>query len=251
MSKSIPKPFILAILDGWGWNSKTIDNPIAQAEIPIFNMINRDYPSALVQASGLAVGMGWDESGNSEVGHFTIGAGRIIEQYNSKIKKSIANGQFFENPVLVGAFKHARNNNSCVHIAGLLTSGTVHASIDQLVAILELAARLNFDKIFLHLFLDGVDSGPFEGENLLGKVMETIERLKHGKIATLIGRDFAMDKDNNWQKTKKAYDLIVNAMGERTENLVKKVQELYGTGLNDPKILPLVNNSSNYTGIND
>ncbi|PJE51006.1 MAG: phosphoglycerate mutase (2,3-diphosphoglycerate-independent) [Candidatus Yanofskybacteria bacterium CG10_big_fil_rev_8_21_14_0_10_36_16] len=245
------KPFVLTILDGWGHNEKKIDNAIAQANTPTMDMFEKAYPSGLLQASGLAVGMPWGESGNSEVGHLTIGSGRIIEQYSSKINKSIANGEFFIIENLVGAFRHAREHNGSVHIVGLLTSGTVHASYNNLLALIEMAAKINFEKTYIHLFLDGKDSGLKEGVPLMKQLRADIERLQHGILTTVIGRDFGMDKNNDWNKTQKAYNLLVSAMGQPVDDLVSKTEEFYSVGMTDPEILPLLSSQSHFHGIKD
>ena len=184
------KLIVLAILDGWGFSKKKVGNPIANANKPTIDMLVQQYPMTLLQASGLAVGMTWGESGNSEVGHLNIGAGRIVEQYLSRINRTIQDGSFFNNQALSGAFDHARENNSRVHLVGLLTSGTAHADFSHIIALLELARQKEWPETYLHLFLDGKDSGLQEAPIILTKLKMEIESKGYGKIATLIGRNF-------------------------------------------------------------
>lgn len=261
-------PLVLVILDGWGYSDKKIGNPIAAAKTPVMDSLRKEYPMTLLQASGPAVGMTWGEAGNSEVGHMNIGAGRIVEQYLSRINRAIADRTFFSNPALAGAFDHARSKNSKMHIIGLLTSGTAHADFSHIPALFELArqnpalsqkelglggqaADNNQLEVYLHLFLDGKDSGLQEGLGLITKLDEQIQRIGCGKIATVIGRNFAMDRDNNWDLTKKAHDLLTGAVNDATENLYNTIQAFYEKGLNDSKIPPTVVKQSGFTGIAD
>lgn len=239
------------ILDGWGYSDKKIGNPIATAKTSVIDSLRKEYPMTLLQASGPAVGMTWGEAGNSEVGHMNIGAGRIVEQYLSRINRAIADRTFFSNPGLTGAFDHARSKNSKVHIIGLLTSGTAHADFSHIPALLELAAEKQATETYLHLFLDGKDSGLQEGLDLVTKLDEQIQRIGHGKIATIIGRNFAMDRDNNWDLTKMAYDLLMGTVNDATENMYNTIQAFYEKGLIDSKIPPTVVKQSGFTGITD
>lgn len=247
----INKPIVLAILDGWGFSKKKVGNPIANANKPTIDMLTQQYPMTLLQASGLAVGMTWGESGNSEVGHLNIGVGRIVEQYLSRINRAIKDGSFYSNQVLAGAFNYARGNNSRVHLVGLLTSGTAHADFSHIIALLELARQKEWQETYLHLFLDGKDSGLQEAPILLTKVQLEISAKGYGKIATLIGRNFAMDRDNNWELTRQAYKLLANAEGETSTDYIKTIQNNYGLGRNDSTMTAIVNADSSFSGINE
>lgn len=249
MSKQIKKPIVLAILDGWGFSKKKIGNPIANANKPTIDMLTQQYPMTLIQASGLAVGMTWGESGNSEVGHLNIGAGRIVEQYLLRINRAIRDESFFTNPGLAGAFDHARDNNSRVHLIGLLTSGTAHADFSHIIALLELARQKQWSETYLHLFLDGKDSGLQEALILIVKLRNEITGKGYGKITTIIGRNFAMDRDNNWELTRRAYELLVNADGDKSENYLTTIQDGYALGLNDSTMTPIVAADSDFNGI--
>ncbi len=245
------KPLVLAILDGWGFGKKEVGNPIKQAKTPIIDGMAREYPMTLLQASGQAVGMTWGESGNSEVGHLSIGAGRIVEQYFSRISRSISDKTFFSNPALVGAFTYAQKNKSKIHLIGLLTSGTVHAAFALVPALLDLAVQNNCPEIYLHLFSDGKDSGLQEGVKLLESVGNEIRSRNCGKLATVIGRNFAMDRDNNWELTQKTYELIAKGAGKKSSDLLATIKNYYQQGQNDSSMPPIVAEDSGFSGIAD
>lgn len=245
------KPVVLAILDGWGFSKKKVGNPLATANKPNIDGITLRYPATLLQASGLAVGMTWGEAGNSEVGHLNMGAGRIVEQYFSRINRSIDDGGFFSNVALSGAFEHAKNNNSKVHIIGLLTSGTVHAGFSHLVGLANLAAEKKYAETYFHLFLDGKDSGLQEAPDFIEKLRAEIQKRGYGKISTLIGRNFAMDRDNNWDFTRKTYELLTRAAGEKSSDILATIKKYYKEGENDSVMPPMVDEASGFSGITD
>lgn len=238
------KPVVLTILDGWGYSKQKLGNAILNAKTPNLDAIQRNYPSLLLQASGVASGMLWGEPGNSEVGHLTAGAGRIIFQYLSRISKAIENGEFFNNEILLKAVGHVQQNNSTLHIAGLLTSGSVHAYFNHLTALIDFAKKNNIQNLKLHLFTDGKDSGLKEAQVLIKKTEDYLAKAEIGKIATIIGRNFAMDRDNNWNFTKTTYDLITAGMGQEASDIYKKLDEYYASGLNDSGIPATVVDSS-------
>jgi len=232
------RPMVLTILDGWGYSNQKHGNAILNANTPNVASIQQNYPSILLQASGKGAGMTWGESGNSEVGHLTLGAGRMVFQYLSLINKAISNGEFFENTVFKKAVGHVKSNNSTLHIAGLLTSGSVHAYLGHLFALIDLAVK-NEIKFKIHLFADGKDSGLKEGADLIKKLQDYIPP-GQGTIATIIGRDYAMDRNKNWDLTKKAYDLMVRGDGEKTPDIISKIKDLYNQGITDTKLPPLI-----------
>ncbi len=236
------RPIVLTILDGWGYSKNTTGNAIANAETPVLDEIFQNYPSMLLQASGSAVGMTYGESGNSEVGHLTIGSGRIIFQYLTRINKAIKIGEFFKNPALEEAVHHIQTNPNVrplatLHIVGLLTSGAVHAHLDHLVALVKFAKDNNL-QYKIHLFTDGRDSGLKEAGETLKKLSDQIGGLEH--LATVIGRDFAMDRNNNWGQTEATYNLLVNGIGERSTDVFKTIEEYYSQGLTDAQLKPTV-----------
>jgi len=234
------KPIVLAVLDGWGYSKQKLGNAILNAKTPNIDSIQQNYPSLLLQASGKAAGMTWGESGNSEVGHLTIGAGRVIFQYLSRINKAIDNEDFFSNEVLTKTIGHVHENNSVLHLAGLLTSGSVHAYLRHLFALIDMAKRNNIINLKIHLFADGKDSGLKEAPALIKKVEDYLSQVGVGKISTIIGRDFAMDRGKNWNLTKTAYELLAAGAGEKAPDIYKKLDEYYLSGQNDSKILPTV-----------
>lgn len=245
------RPVVLTILDGWGYSKQNLGNAILNAKTPNINSIQQNYPSLLLQASGKAAGMTWGESGNSEVGHLTIGAGRVVFQYLSRINKAIADDSFFSNEVLIKAISHVHENNSVLHLAGLLTSGSVHSHLAHLFALVDLAKRNNVTNLKIHLFTDGKDSGLKEAPILIKKVEDYISQSGIGKIATIMGRDFAMDRSKNWDLTKTAYELLTAGIGEKTQNIYEKLENYYSQGLKDSKIPPTIIDDAGIVGEND
>ncbi len=231
------RPIVLTILDGWGYSKNINGNAIAGAGTPVLDEIFQNYPSMLLQASGPAVGMTFGESGNSEVGHLTLGAGRIIFQYLTRINKAIGTGEFFKNPALEEAVHHIQTNNSLptgqagtLHIVGLLTSGAVHAHFNHLIALVKFAKDSNAP-YKIHLFTDGRDSGLKEAGDTLKKLSGQIGGLDH--LATLIGRDFAMDRNNNWQKTEIAFNLLTQGTGTPSDDIFKTLEGYYVQDIHD------------------
>ncbi len=233
-------PVILVILDGWGINPEKRGNAIAQANTPTIDTIEKFYPAISLQASGIAVGLPWEESGNSEVGHLNLGAGRVVYQSLPRIVLAIRNGSFFKNPALLHAIEHSQKNKSCLHIMGLVSSGSVHSYIDHLYGLLELAKRKKVEKVRLHVFTDGKDSPPQEAADFLKKVQGQLKELADGKIATLIGRFYAMDRNQNWDRTQKAYECLVEAKGNTSNDPIKAIEDYYKEGLTDNFIKPTV-----------
>jgi 2,3-bisphosphoglycerate-independent phosphoglycerate mutase len=234
------RPIVLMILDGWGHSTQKLGNAILSAETPNINFIKNNYPSLLLQASGPSVGLSWGESGNSEVGHLTIGAGRTILQYSTRISRAIESGDFFENAALLGAADHVAKSNSSLHLLGLLGSGTVHSNFDHLLALITFAKMRGISKLYLHLFTDGKDSGLKEAPSVIKKLQDHIQVTGLGSIATVIGRQYPMDRDNNWDRIQKSYDLFVNGQGEQTDDIYKKISECYAQDLDDNNMSPIV-----------
>lgn len=242
------RPIVLTILDGWGYSKNTNGNAIANAGTPVLDEIFQNYPSMLLQASGPAVGMTYGESGNSEVGHLTLGAGRIIFQYLTRINKAINNGEFFKNPALEEAMHHTQTNKSLpdrqagtLHIVGLLTSGAVHAHLDHLVALVKFSKDNNLP-YKIHLFTDGRDSGLKEAPEILKKLSTEIGGLEN--LATIIGRDFSMDRNNHWNETTMAYNLLTQSAGNASTDIFKSMDDYYAQGLTDANIPATIVNES-------
>lgn len=231
------RPIVLTILDGWGHSTANTGNAIANAKTPTLNDMRQNYPSALLQASGPAVGMTFGESGNSEVGHLTLGAGRIIFQYLTRINKAISNGEFFKNSALEEAAHHVKTENSTLHIVGLLTSGSVHAHIDHLIALVKFAKDKSIP-YKLHLFTDGRDSGLKEAPETLKKLSTQIGGLEN--LATVIGRDLAMDRNNNWDRTRMAFELLTQGAGTATTDIFASLEGSYAKDIHDGDIPALL-----------
>lgn len=227
------------ILDGWGWSKEKSGNAILAADTPNMDYLKKNYPFFLIQASGPAVGLPPLKEGNSEVGHLTIGAGRIILQHLTVISESIKNGSFFRNEIFVRLLEHVKKNKSRLHLIGLLTSGTVHASLEHLISIIKYLGQSLSNTVLIHLFSDGKDSGKKESVNLTAKIEREIAGLEI-KIASLVGRDFAMDRENHWKMTQKAYNLLAFGLGEKTGDFKKALENYHSQGITDELIPPLI-----------
>ncbi len=225
---------MLVILDGWGIGPQHESNPIFAAKPENIKFIEEHFPAGKLQASGIAVGLPWDEAGNSEIGHLTIGAGRVFYQHYPRITLSIENGEFFDNPVLKKAFAHAKQNNSSVHLVGLIGTGVVHSALNHLNALIKMAREEKCENLFIHAFTDGRDSAPKSAVDILESVEKTINGI--GSIASVMGRSFAMDRDKQWAKTEKAYNALVNPV---TVDLLREgIGTTYEKGLNDEFVEP-------------
>lgn len=229
----------LVILDGFGISKETKGNAIANANKPNFDFIEKNFPFGLLQASGTSVGIPWGEPGNSEVGHIALGTGQIWHQPITRITLAIQNGTFFENKVLKEAANHAKENNSDWHLIGLLGSGSVHSYIDHLYALLEMGKNENIQKIWIHLFTDGRDSPPKESATFIENLIEKIKWLGIGEIASVTGRLYGMDRNLNWDRTQKAYNLIVKGEGEPTKDFVASIKKQYTKGITDEFLEPI------------
>ena len=209
------RPITLIILDGWGINPRTEGNAIAQARKPNWDELTARYPHTSLCASGECVGLPSGQMGNSEVGHTNIGAGRIVDQDLVRISKAIKSGEFFQNPVLLQAMSKAKLAQ--LHLMGLVSDGGVHSSIEHLFALLELAKREKVEQVYIHAFLDGRDTPPTSGLGYIRQLEDFIARRGIGRIATVMGRYYAMDRDKRWDRTQKAYLAMVT--GEEEQNI--------------------------------
>jgi len=244
------KPVILAIIDGLGIGPSAQINPLSGADIPTLKSLEKFYPGCSLQASGIAIGLPWNEAGNSEVGHMVIGAGRIIYQYLPRISMDIKSGNFFKNPALLNATSHVKKNNSALHLIGLVSSGNVHSYLEHIFALIELGRRENTEKIYLHLFTDGKDAPLKEGTKIIGAIEDKLSG-SNWKIATVIGRFFAMDRNQNWERTEKTYNLLTKAAGEKTAKLTEIIEESYRKDIDDTYIEPLVADENGIIKDND
>jgi len=220
------------VLDGWGIGKNDHTNPVFMAQPTTFKWLEANYPVTSLQASGIAVGLPWGEIGNSEVGHLTLGAGKVVYQYFPKITMAIRDGTFFENAVLKAAFAHARDNNSTINFAGLLTKANIHASLDHLHALLKMAEMEKVTKINLHLFADGEDSSPHT-------VLQFLKEVPKEQIASLIGRYYAMDRNGNWRLTQSAYDTMLGNGGTLVDDPTPAIETMYKQGSTEEYLPPL------------
>ena len=228
------KPMVLVILDGYGYREDQQDNAIFNAKTPVMDALWAKRPHTLVDASGLEVGLPDRQMGNSEVGHVNLGAGRIVYQDLTRLDVEIKERTFFSNPALAGAVDSAVAQGKAVHIMGLLSAGGVHSHEDHILAMVELAAARGAEKIYLHAFLDGRDTPPRSAESSLKRFEEKFAGLGRGRVATLIGRYYAMDRDNRWDRVEQAYDLLTQAKGEyQADTAVAGLQAAYARDEND------------------
>ena len=234
------KPVLLCIMDGFGWvPEQTFGNAIAAAKKPNLDRLFETYPYTTIQASGMAVGLPEGQMGNSEVGHTNMGAGRIVYQQLTLITKSIMDGTMKENDVLVRNMRAAIDAGKAVHLMGLLGTGGVHSHIDHLFGLLDLAKHLGAKKIYVHCIMDGRDTDPRSGKGFIADLEKHLAATT-GKIATVIGRYYAMDRDKRWERVKVAYDALVSGIGERSSDMVEAVQKSYDEGVTDEFIKPFV-----------
>lgn len=231
---SAKKPMALVILDGWGYREDNSSNAINNANTPVLDGLMANNPHTLISASGMDVGLPDGQMGNSEVGHTNIGAGRIVYQDLTRITKAISDGEFQQNPVLVTAIDQAVAAGKAVHLMGLMSPGGVHSHEDHIYAAVEMAAARGAEKIYLHCFLDGRDTPPRSAEASLKRFDELLAKLGKGRIASVVGRYYAMDRDNNWERVEKAYDVLTAAQGEFTYgSAVEALQAAYARDEND------------------
>src|SRR5487761_314398 len=233
-----PKPVVLIILDGWGYRAERNANAIALASTPNYSRLLAEYPSTLVQTSGERVGLPAGLMGNSEVGHLNIGAGRVVYQEITRINASIASGEFFKKPVLVQLMGCARPTR--LHLLGLLSDGGVHSHQEHLYALLRMAKENHVEHVFVHAFMDGRDTPPTRGAEYLAALQQKIREYGVGRVATVCGRYYAMDRDNRWDRIQKAYDAMVNGEGQKAFDPVAAMKNSYNQGVTDEFALPVV-----------
>ena len=234
------KKVALIILDGYGISEKVEGNAVKSANTPYFDYLKSTFPYTTLDASGRQVGLLDGQMGNSEVGHLNLGAGQIVKQDLTFITEAIETGDFYKNEQILGAFEHAKNNNSDVHIMGLCSNGGVHSTIEHLYGILKMAKMQNFERVYIHFFTDGRDTHVDSGLGFAKDTLEQIKTIGVGKIATLSGRYYAMDREKNYERTQIAYDALVNGKGIYKENIIDAIEESYKNGVTDEFIVPVV-----------
>ncbi|MBT1064232.1 2,3-bisphosphoglycerate-independent phosphoglycerate mutase [Bowmanella sp. Y26] len=234
-------PLVLIILDGWGYREDKQDNAIAHANTPVLDKLTQTYANTLISGSGLDVGLPEGQMGNSEVGHVNLGAGRIVYQDFTRITKAIEDGEFATNPVLVANLDKAIQNGKAVHIMGLMSPGGVHSHDEHILAMIELAAKRGAKQIYLHAFLDGRDTPPRSAQGSLEKADNLFATLGVGKTASLVGRYFAMDRDNRWDRVQAAYDLLTQGKADyQAQSALDGLAAAYERNENDEFVKPTV-----------
>lgn len=233
-------PLALIVIDGWGYSASREGNAIALASTPYYDELVENYPHTLLEAHGTRVGLPAGVMGNSEVGHLNIGSGRVIRMDVSRIDHDIETGEFLHNEVLTAAMDGAKTRNKSLHLMGLLSDGQVHSSQQHLYALLRMAKQRGVPRVFIHCFLDGRDTPPASATEYVGALQKKIEEIGCGEIATLSGRYHAMDRDKRWERTQRAYDLLVDAHGERARDPIAAIRQSYERGVTDEFIEPIV-----------
>ena len=234
------KPLVLCILDGFGNNADSYGNAIAAAKKPNLDRLFASCPHTLIGASGMDVGLPDGQMGNSEVGHTNIGAGRIVYQELTRITKSIADGDFFENEALVEAMKNAAKEGHALHLMGLLSDGGVHSHNTHLYGLLEMAKRSGVKEVYVHCFMDGRDVPPSSGKDYIEQLEAKMAEIGVGRIASVMGRYYAMDRDNRWDRVEKAYAAMVYGEGEQCDSAVKAMENSYAADVTDEFVVPTV-----------
>ena len=237
-----PKPLVLIILDGWGYASPSNANAISLASKPTYDQLMRDYPNTLIHTSGRYVGLPDGQMGNSEVGHLNIGAGRTVYMDITRIDLMIENGEFFSHPELLAVMKHVRSGGCRLHIFGLLSDGGVHSSQEHLYALLRMARQNGVDRVFVHCFMDGRDTLPTSGASYIEQLQQKMREYGVGKVASVEGRYYAMDRDRRWERVEKAFAAMVEGKGEGGTYVdpVQGVKDSYNKGVTDEFIVPFV-----------
>ena len=234
------KKALLMILDGWGLGDQKKDDVIFNTPTPYWDYLMNTYPHSQLQASGENVGLPDGQMGNSEVGHLNIGAGRVVYQDLVKINRACADNSILKNPEIISAFSYAKENGKNVHFMGLTSNGGVHSSLVHLFKLCDIDKEYNIDNTFIHCFMDGRDTDPKSGKGFIEELSAHCEK-SAGKIASIIGRYYAMDRDKRWERVKEAYDLLVNGEGKKATDMVQAMQESYDEGVTDEFIKPIVN----------
>ncbi|MBR6601704.1 MAG: 2,3-bisphosphoglycerate-independent phosphoglycerate mutase [Bacteroidaceae bacterium] len=235
------KKALLMILDGWGFGNHGKGDVIFNTPTPYWDYLMSTYPHSQLQASGENVGLPDGQMGNSEVGHLNIGAGRVVYQDLVKINRACADGSILQNKEIVAAYSYAKENGKNLHLMGLTSDGGVHSSLEHLFKLIDIASEYGIDNTYVHCFMDGRDTDPKSGVGFISQLVE-----RNAKVASIIGRYYAMDRDKRWERVKVAYDLLVSGEGKKATDMVKAVEESYADGVTDEFILPIVN--SNYDG---
>lgn len=233
------RPVVLVVLDGWGLSSGTQGNPIREANLPTIDKLNTYYPMTALQASGIAVGLPWNTPGNSEVGHMTLGAGRVIYQNLPRISLAVQDGSFFKNTAFLNAMERVKGNGGTLHIMGLVGEGSVHSNKDHLYMLLQMAAQNQVEKVFIHAFTDGRDSPPTSGIHTIKEILSRVALLGTGTVASVGGRNWGMDRNNNWDRVEKAYRMLTEG-SPATDDLISYMEASYRKNQTDEYLEPVM-----------
>ncbi|UCE66082.1 MAG: 2,3-bisphosphoglycerate-independent phosphoglycerate mutase [Candidatus Zixiibacteriota bacterium] len=239
MNKKIPRPLALIIMDGFGLNPDTRGNAVYAANKPNYDSLISKYPHTALGASGLDVGLPEGQMGNSEVGHLNFGAGRVVYQEVTRIDRSINDGDFFDNGILIQQIEEIRNRSGKLHLLGLASDGLVHSSLEHLYALLKLSKQKGLKDVIIHAFLDGRDTSPTGGAAYVKRIIAETDKIGIGKVGTIIGRYYAMDRDKRWDRIKKAYDLVVKGIGPISSDPVGSIKENYKKNITDEFMEPI------------
>ncbi|WP_417428946.1 2,3-bisphosphoglycerate-independent phosphoglycerate mutase [Halpernia sp.] len=240
------KKAILAILDGWGLGTNPEISALAKANTPFIDSCLKKFPNTTLEASGIAVGLPVGQMGNSEVGHMNLGAGRIVYQNLVKLNMAVENNTLGKEEVIVDAFRYAKENSRKIHFIGLVSNGGVHSHINHLKGLLTAAAEFGLDKnVFVHAFTDGRDCDPHSGKDFIADLLNHMKTTT-GKLASVVGRYYAMDRDKRWERVKLAYDAMVNGVGFQTKNVLESIQKSYNEGITDEFLKPIIINGDNH-----
>jgi 2,3-bisphosphoglycerate-independent phosphoglycerate mutase len=234
------KPIVLVVLDGWGISTNNQGNVLKETELPTIDKLNRFYPMTTLQASGISVGLFWGEPGNSEVGHMAMGAGKIVYQNLPRITLAIQGKEIFKNEALLKTMENVKTNGSALHIMGLVGQGSVHSYLEHLYAIIEMAKEQGLTNVFIHAFTDGRDSPQTSGTKTMLDLQNRLKVIGIGKIASLVGRNWAMDRNNNWDRIEKAYRMLTEGTGIKATDPIQCLQDSYAKGITDEYIEPSV-----------
>ncbi len=234
------KPTVLMILDGYGLNDNCEHNAVCEAKTPVMDQLMKEYPFVKGEASGMAVGLPEGQMGNSEVGHLNMGAGRIVYQELTRITKEIQDGDFFKNEALLAAVKNAKEHGTALHLFGLLSDGGVHSHITHVYGLLELAKREGLSKVYVHCFLDGRDTPPTSGKEYIQALNDEMKKIGVGQAVSVMGRYYAMDRDNRWDRVEKAYNALTKGEGVHAECAVCAVKDSYANDVTDEFVVPTV-----------
>lgn len=245
------KKIVLCIMDGIGIREENFGNAVKAAKTPNLNYLFKEYPNSLLHASGNEVGLPQGQMGNSEVGHLNIGSGRVVYQPLELITHAIKNKEIYNNEEISNVINHVKKNNSKLHILGLLSDGGIHSHIDHLFGIIDMLKEKEIDNIYIHIFTDGRDTNPKSGIYFVRRLQEKLEKINFGKIATISGRYYSMDRDNNWDRIRKSYDVIVNGLGKIKPDVIEYIEESYKEEITDEFIKPMLINKAGIISEND